>query len=386
MLCYAYICDVIKKVPNQDNVIRNSDVYYITNFMAYKNNNNFQMMEDSKREEKDAFGVIRLEPSVSDLADYWLDLDKESEPLDFLFHIDVAERLLARCNIQIVKGREKTGKSAYGTLLMTAALKGEFLGVHSECTDLKVLWADTEQDEGTLRKRGIKVCEMAGIAHDDPRFCILALKKAAIDDRLGLLLAGIQDKNPDFVFLDGAVDLCRDFNDNRECFGLVDQLGKVAEQQNCAILCVIHTNKVGLEARGHLGGILQQKCSEVYLLKRPIKGAVATVEQQLARYADVPDISFRFGEDFAVLPADLDKHSDNLRSIMERIFARKAEYRYNELCGAFCEESKLGVDTAKKKIRQALEEDILCKNGNGNATRYVLNGCEKLVEPMCQEQ
>lgn len=205
MLCYAYICDVIKKVSNQDNVIRNSDVYYITNCMAYKNNNNFQMMEDSKREEKDAFGVIRLEPSVSDLADYWLDLDKESEPLDFLFHIDVAERLLARCNIQIVKGREKTGKSAYGTLLMTAALKGEFLGVHSECTDLKVLWADTEQDEGTLRKRGIKVCEMAGIAHDDPRFCILALKKAAIDDRLGLLLAGIQDKNPDFVFLDGAV-------------------------------------------------------------------------------------------------------------------------------------------------------------------------------------
>ena len=321
--------------------------------------------------EKSGFGMISFKPSASDLSEYWLDLDKESAPLDFLFHIDVTERLLARGNVQVVKGREKTGKSAYGILLMTSALKGEFLGVRPERPDLNVLWVDTEQDEATLRKRAIKVCEMAGIPHDDPRFSILALKKAAIDERLDLLLAGIEEKKPDFVFLDGLVDLCTDFNDNTECFALVSDLIKVAEQQNCAILCVIHSNKAGNEARGHLGSILQQKSSEVYLLKRPVRGAVATVQQELTRFAEVPDISFRFGEDFALL--SVDDNQDGLKCIFARLFAKQSEYRYTELCEAFAAEVKLRVDTAKKKISYAVAKGILLKETTCGGTKYFLN-------------
>ena len=62
--------------------------------------------------------------SVSSMSGYWLDLDKECEPLDFLFAKQgdgVVERLLARGNIQLLKGQEKTGKSACGLMFMAVA-------------------------------------------------------------------------------------------------------------------------------------------------------------------------------------------------------------------------------------------------------------------------
>lgn len=70
-------------------------------------------------------------PLPTALATYKIDIwaDDESET-KCLFEWN-GRGLMACNNLHLVKGREKTGKSAFGVLLITAALGGEFLGVRA---------------------------------------------------------------------------------------------------------------------------------------------------------------------------------------------------------------------------------------------------------------
>ena len=313
-----------------------------------------------------------IEPSVPNLDEYWLDLDKESDPLEFLFNMGEDHKLLARGNVQTITGREKTGKSSFGALLMVALLKGAFLGLKPASQNLRVLWVDTEQDGRTLREKALKVCEMAGISRQDDRVNILTLKKAEITERLVLLLLAIEEVKPDFVFLDGVADLCLNFNDNQECAGLVNRLIQMAEQFNCAILCAIHVTRGTNESRGHLGAILQQKSSEVYLMKRDKRSPEATVTQDSSRFADVPDICFRFGEGFSLLPSEGNKSKDEKRAIFVKLFESTDTLCHKELCEAYQQQTRLGKEAAKKHIAEAVKEGILRKEKKGRYTSYSL--------------
>lgn len=311
--------------------------------------------------------VKRLEP---DLNEYWLDLDKESEPLEFLFTVGEGNQLLARGNVQTITGREKTGKSAYGLLLMVTQLKGEYLGVKPARPDMRALWVDTEQDERTLREKALKVWEMAGVPRQDGRVYILTLKKAEIAKRLELMLLAIEEVKPDFVFLDGVADLCLNFNDNQECAELVNRLIQLAEKHNCAILCVNHVTRNSGESRGHLGAILQQKSSEVYKMERSKRSPEATVVQESSRFADVPDISFRFGEGFSLLPSEGNKSKDEKRATFAKLFESTDTYSHTRLCEAYQQETRLGKEAAKKHIAEAVKEGILRKEKKGKYTSY----------------
>ena len=235
-----------------------------------------------------------------------------------------------------------------------------------------MLWVDTEQDGRTLREKALKVCEMAGISRQDDRVNILTLKKAEITERLVLLLLAIEEVKPDFVFLDGVADLCLNFNDNQECAGLVNQLIRVAEQYNCAILCAIHVTRGTNESRGHLGAILQQKSSEVYLMKRDKRSPEATVTQDSSRFADVPDICFRFGEGFSLLPSEGNKSKDEKRATFAKLFESTDTYSHTRLCEAYQQQTGLKKDAAKKHITLAVKEGILHSEKKGKYSYYSL--------------
>ena len=331
-----------------------------------------QLDRTAQKTTEEATTYVVVESLEPDLSEYWLDLDKESEPLEFLFTVGEGNQLLARGNVQTITGREKTGKSAYGLLLMVALLEGEYLGVKPARPDMRVLWVDTEQDERTLREKALKVWEMAGVPRQDGRVYILTLKKAEIAKRLKLMLLAIEEVKPDFVFLDGVADLCLNFNDNQECAELVNRLIQLAEKHNCAILCVNHVTRNSGESRGHLGAILQQKSSEVYKMERSKRSPEATVVQESSRFADVPDIRFRFGEGFSLLPPDEGKSMDVQRANFEKLFESAPTYYHTALCEAYQKQTGLGKEAAKKHIAMATEASILRKQREGRNTKYSL--------------
>lgn len=297
----------------------------------------------------------------------------EDEKIEFLFTYKGEHQLIARGNLQLIKGKEKTGKSAMGIALIVAALGGSFLqiqpnGVH------RVLWVDTEQDKQTLRERVRAALSMANMDDLGESVSIVTLKGENIEDRLTITIDAIKEQHPDFVFIDGAVDLCEDFNDNKSSRNVVEALLKATEQHNVAILCVVHTNKGDNEARGHLGTILQQKCSEVYEVAKD--GDTATVKQDKSRFKDIPDIHFKFGDDFTLSEAEYISKDEakrrELLPIFESIFDGVPFMNYAKLCEAYSTITGKGTEQARKDIKDAVILNLLFRQKDGRESKYAL--------------
>ena len=305
----------------------------------------------------------------------YLDLNDgtDGHGIDFLFTRG-DDKYIARGNIQVVKGREKTGKSAFGIALIVSALSGGFLGLEPTRGDLKVLWIDTEQDKGTLRERAKSALSMASEDTHCDRLSVVPLKGEATGDRLELTLQAIREVRPDFVFLDGVVDLCEDSNDNKESRKVVEGLVRITEECECAILGVLHTNKKDDEARGHLGTIAQQKGSEIYEMKKSNTGA-ATVEQSLSRFASSRPITFMFGDNFTLTsaegePTDDDKRKDELSNLFMKIFDGHDKIRKCDLIKKLILYDGRSKSTAKRAIEDAERLNVIIKESVGNSVYY----------------
>ena len=170
----------------------------------------------------------------------YLDLTGEDEPVDFLFCYKGEYNLIARGNLQVLKGREKTGKSSMGVALMVAALKGGFLQIEPNRGDYTLLWIDTEQDRATLRQKGRAALGMAGEPFSTQRVHIVTLKGESPAERLKTTLKAIREARADFVLVDGAADLCDDFNDSKQSGRGRRAFESHRGKQMCYSLCYPH--------------------------------------------------------------------------------------------------------------------------------------------------
>ena len=286
----------------------------------------------------------------------YLDIWGESEPIDFLFKVESGEPFISRGDMQTIKGREKMGKSAAGIILVGAALGGDFLGVEPQHEQTKVLWIDTEQSEATLRARVRQTLSMTGASEKALR--VVALRGFEVSERLKIVIAAISDWRPDFVFLDGVVDLCTNFNDNEESTKVVGALLKATKDYDCAITGVIHTNKKDDEARGHLGTILQQKSAEVYEVTKSADN-IATIKQSLSRFANVPTLRFKFGDNFTIEAVDADAMRNEQDERFYTLLAGRKGLRYNELVEAYRKSYGYSERATKAHISKAVERGTL---------------------------
>ena len=302
----------------------------------------------------------------------YLDLTKQEEPLKFLFTLN-GRGMIAEDNIHTIMGLQKTGKSAVGIALMAAALRGEFLGIRANEEKTPVLWIDTEQDTQTLRERALAMLKIAGYDSGAPETLnIVTLRAAVLGDRLSIISQAIRDKGPKLVFIDGAVDLCEDFNDNTKSLHVVEELLRLCEVYHCTILPVIHTNKKEEVARGHLGAFLQQKSGEVYLLRKVMD--IATVTQSESRFAPVSPFAFQFGDNFTIEPVESAESPlrDLFLEIFENDFDKKI--RSGDLCQILQERKGFGSRSAMNMMAAAVKALILDKEKiSQNKAYYQLN-------------
>lgn len=330
----------------------------------------------------------------------YLDIMGEDEPVEYLFTLGDKRGLIARANLHTLKGAPKTGKSAAGLALITAAIKGEYLGIKA-MPDIKVLWIDTEQDKNTLRQKARAVLDMAGVDAVPENLKVSNLRGfGSPAECLGIAIKAINDNAPDLVFLDGIVDLCEDFNDNTESLKVVKQLEAATEQTGAAILCLIHTNKKDDEARGHLGAFLVHKSGEIYQVNKGMYNindvSVANVIIEESRFAvsPAPGFAFAFADNFKITDASealkkaeqkkKDEANEKLRSIFADIFKNADKLCKGELIKAYNKKCHRGIRTAEKAIAAAVEANILYqypeKEGNKQFYSYLFPGFEDIKE------
>lgn len=211
-------------------------------------------------------------------------------------------------DLHIITGKPGHGKTGLISQLMATVLCGRFGNttgravprlVRDEATgEVKeqmvhtcVLYIDTEQGKDDTIAIKNRVCTLAGLPTDKPirEFVILRLRDTEeAADRWRKILKAIYLLKPTDIFLDGMLDIVRDYNDQVECQPVVRKCMKVATEYDTSLWAVLHENPMVDKLVGTLGSIVQRKVSEIFAVRKVKQADLKPADQN----SNLPDIYF----------------------------------------------------------------------------------------------
>ena len=264
--------------------------------------------------------------------------DTEVPPKEYSLQVD-DKGIFALRDIHAVKAKQKAGKTTALKVMMAALLQGEKYRLKSLLENPKILFFDTEQSRTDTTQIILDVAQMTGLDTDaagetpayldiNERVVLQSLRRCDQDDLLPVLHQAIEDEKPQVVFIDGIVEFVASFNDETLAKQLIKDLLVLCDEHNCAIVCVLHTNKADEDhnMRGHLGTMLAQKAATVLECFKEKGSSVITVKCSEARHEEPAEWSITFDTEGHIVDAD-----DQRRQIREQIKADQQQRRLETL-------------------------------------------------------
>ena len=246
--------------------------------------------------------------------------DTEVPPEEYSLEVD-GKGIFALRDIHAIKAKQKAGKTTALKVFIAALLLGVMFRVKSLLENPKILFFDTEQSRTDTKLILEDVAQMTGLPPEviDSQVSLHSLRRIDQEQLLPLLEIALEDEKPQVVMLDGIVEFVASFNDETESKRLIKELLQLSDQHNCAIICVLHTNKADEDhnMRGHLGTMLAQKSATVLECVKERGSSVITVKCSEARHEEMPEWSITFDSEGHIVDAD-----EQRRQIIEQ---RKAE-------------------------------------------------------------
>lgn len=220
--------------------------------------------------------------------------------------------------LHIISGKPGNGKTGLMSQLMAATLSGQHGNTLRRDVPHKVidretgkeeekqvttvlLYIDTEQGKDDTIAIKNRVCSLAGFdvktgkkegadESDPQQFYILRLRDTEdATERWRKILKAIYTVNPTDIFLDGMLDIVRDYNDQVECQPIVRKCMKLATYYDASLWAVLHENPMVDKLVGTLGSITQRKVSEIFTVQKVKQTDLKETEKR----SDLPDIYFK---------------------------------------------------------------------------------------------
>ena len=249
--------------------------------------------------------------------DEWFDISVDADMLDFAEPYRPPRYTMQRNGVpfadvgelHIISGKPGHGKTGLMSQLMSTVLCGQFGNtqrcdvihrirdkqtgeIEEKAVPTKVLYIDTEQGKDDTIAIKNRVCSLAGIDYTKPsdQFYILRLRDTEeAADRWKKILKAIWQVEPTDIFLDGLLDIVKDYNDQVECQPIIRKCMMLATYYDASLWAVLHENPLVDKLVGVLGSITQRKVSEIFTVQK-IKQCDL---KENDRRADLPDIYFR---------------------------------------------------------------------------------------------
>ena len=249
--------------------------------------------------------------------DEWFDVQVDDDLLDFAKPYRPPRYTMERNSVpfadvgelHIISGKPGNGKTGLISQLMATVLCGQFGNtmkrevkhkvrnpetdeVTEEDVPTVVLYIDTEQGEDDTIAIKNRVCSLAGIDFRQkcPSFYVLRLRDTEeAQDRWKKILKAIYQIGPTDIFLDGLLDIVKDYNDQVECQPIIRKCMMLATYYDASMWAVLHENPMVDKLVGVLGSITQRKVAEIFTV---IKVKQADLKPS-DRRDDLPDIYFR---------------------------------------------------------------------------------------------
>ena len=260
-----------------------------------------------------------------------------------------------RGGIHAITGQAGNGKTMTLAQFMVAILCGEYGLLKCELDPSirrSVLYIDTEMEEANTIAVKNRVMTLCGrpINERTDDFVVVMLREvpetvnsnnervSSSVNRWRMTLKAIWEYKPTAVFIDGLLDVVRDFNDNKECQDTIYKCMQVASHYGISVWCIVHQNPGGEKLVGHLGSFLERKVTDVFQTKKDKNDKTGdvtfTVSQKKARGRDVQDWQFR------VLPVDSWGRPEQL----EQAVVVKSEFKHT------AEEIKAWIEEYQDKV------------------------------------
>ena len=189
-------------------------------------------------------------------------------------------------DIVAVKGAEKVGKSQFAALLAAAVISPRAIGGKVWIPNgRKMIIFDTEMTNYSIKARLMRGIHTA--AREDATitssytpnggFFYVNLRGKNTAERLTAIKRYITAIDPHIVYIDGVVQLLRDFNDVREAGEAMDALKALTVGSGShprVLVAVLHSNPTDAASaeekkmRGHIGTMLAQSAQSVIALSR----------------------------------------------------------------------------------------------------------------------
>lgn len=210
-----------------------------------------------------------------------------------------------RKELVLITGKKKCGKTYFSSILMTLGQCKQLLCMQrAEENPYKSLWIDTEQSDDTTKEilvdrimplvdRSLAEAGEAPFSLDDELEYYYALNLRCVpwNERLQLIEAAIRKIHPDLVIIDGIRDVVDDINNGILAQEIIESLMKLAAENDCCIVSVLHQNKAAEDRtpRGALGTEYGHKGFEEWEMKKEIESGmvVFTVAQTATRKYDI---------------------------------------------------------------------------------------------------
>ena len=291
---------------------------------------------------------------------------------------------LPKGNLIALSAKWKNGKTFLCDVLTAVFLGSErFTGCRTLFSQGKVSFYDTEQaksDTSHIRKV-IDAMTPEGRHHDYDVYCLnpMNIDRTGEDGdeitRYEFISQTIAHDKPDLVIIDGIADLLYNYNDVIESQRLVNRLAALANEHNCAMVVVMHQNK-GLHdknMKGHLGTMLNQKCSDVFSVEKC--GGIFVVSNTISRHQPCGDFVFKLTADGVPEDGMADrkrqmeiKRQDERAKLREQISIcfedATVALKRSDIINLF--KSKLGIGTTKayEMFNAAVKAGVLSTNDN----------------------
>lgn len=221
--------------------------------------------------------------------------------------------LFEKGNLHAIKAKQKSGKTTATSIMIAAALGADNFSVKQthlindeRIFQPRMLFIDTEQNPNDTQLQYRRVLDMANLPPQDIHNRLRYYNFRTIDRKESFqnIRLLVQSFQPDALFIDGIVDLLGDFNDITSSQNLIQDLMTLAAEHNCAIICILHTNKDQEDhnMRGHLGTMLAQKASVV--LECTHQQNIFTVACSDSRHQPIPSWTFMYNIEGQLIDAD----------------------------------------------------------------------------------
>lgn len=317
------------------------------------------------------------------LSKFLINSKSEVKPFDYLFTYKNVG-MFPKGNLIAIKAKAKSGKSTFCSIVCAGILGDTEFGYVSRHQDAKIAYLDTEMSEANTQRINSIVNTLIGNrGNDDERFQALNILQNTLQERVNIVECLAKSRYYDLIVIDGLADLIEKINDPDENRLFLNEILKIAQDNNVCIAFILHISKSSKEANemfGSAGTAGINKCYACYMVERTATDYRVTETDSRNTPAD----EMRFVFDENGIPRNADSLQQQIKEIeeykkqQEKVTSLRLEFKslykyeeeenglsYSDLKDRFIKKEYGKKPTFDRHLKDACSYGILLSEGDG---------------------